>query len=128
MNLLTSIFTVVHLVAAIAIVVLVLLQQGKGADMGAAFGVIFQLRVWQSGLSDLLEQGSPQDCSGLFVTGLSLAYIYTSKGCAAERDGWGEYSAVLRCSKRCEWGCSERGWWGSVGYPLRTKQQLAFQR
>ncbi|MGB1774689.1 MAG: preprotein translocase subunit SecG, partial [Arenicellales bacterium] len=38
MNLLTSIFTVVHLVAAIAIVVLVLLQQGKGADMGAAFG------------------------------------------------------------------------------------------
>ena len=38
MNLLTSIFTVVHLVVAIAIVVLVLLQQGKGADMGAAFG------------------------------------------------------------------------------------------
>ena len=38
MNLFTSILTVIHLVTAIAIVVLVLLQQGKGADMGAAFG------------------------------------------------------------------------------------------
>ena len=39
MNLFTSILTVIHLVTAIitAIVVLVLLQQGKGADMGAAF-------------------------------------------------------------------------------------------
>ena len=33
-----SIFTVIHLVAAVSIVVLVLLQRGKGADMGAAFG------------------------------------------------------------------------------------------
>ena len=29
---------VVHVLAAIGIVVLVLLQHGKGADMGAAFG------------------------------------------------------------------------------------------
>ena len=35
---LTSVLTVIHLVAAIAIVVLILLQQGRGADMGAAFG------------------------------------------------------------------------------------------
>lgn len=28
----------VHIIAAIVIIVLVLLQQGKGADMGAAFG------------------------------------------------------------------------------------------
>ncbi len=33
-----SIFTVIHLVAAVSIVILVLLQRGKGADMGAAFG------------------------------------------------------------------------------------------
>ena len=37
MSLLTSILTVVHLFAAVTIVALVLLQQGKGADMGAAF-------------------------------------------------------------------------------------------
>ena len=35
---LTSVLTVIHLVAAISIVVLILLQQGRGADMGAAFG------------------------------------------------------------------------------------------
>ena len=32
-----SIFTVIHLIAAVSIVILVLLQRGKGADMGAAF-------------------------------------------------------------------------------------------
>ena len=35
---LISLLTVIHLVAAVTIVVLVLLQRGKGADMGAAFG------------------------------------------------------------------------------------------
>ena len=34
-----SILTVINLVTAVSIVVLVLLQRGKGADMGAAFGV-----------------------------------------------------------------------------------------
>ncbi|MFZ9841693.1 MAG: preprotein translocase subunit SecG, partial [Burkholderiaceae bacterium] len=33
-----SFLMVVQVVAALAIIVLVLLQQGKGADMGAAFG------------------------------------------------------------------------------------------
>ncbi|MDG3424584.1 preprotein translocase subunit SecG, partial [Vibrio parahaemolyticus] len=33
-----SIITIIYLVAALAIIVLVLLQQGKGADMGASFG------------------------------------------------------------------------------------------
>ena len=35
---LTSVITAIHLIAAIGVVVLVLLQQGKGASMGAAFG------------------------------------------------------------------------------------------
>ena len=33
-----NILLVIHVLTAIAIVVLVLLQQGRGADMGAAFG------------------------------------------------------------------------------------------
>ncbi|HBN16336.1 MAG TPA: preprotein translocase subunit SecG, partial [Pseudohongiella sp.] len=33
-----TLIVVVHVIAAIAIVGLVLLQQGKGADAGAAFG------------------------------------------------------------------------------------------
>jgi preprotein translocase subunit SecG len=38
MEILQSGLLAVHVLTAIAIVVLVLLQQGKGADMGAAFG------------------------------------------------------------------------------------------
>ncbi len=83
MNLLTSIFTVVHLVAAIAIVVLVLLQQGKGADMGAAFGgggggsssSVFGSR----GSATFLSRVTAGLAAVFFVTGLSLAYIYTQQ-------------------------------------------------
>ncbi len=33
-----SIIIIVHVIAAIAVTALVLLQQGKGAEMGASFG------------------------------------------------------------------------------------------
>ena len=33
--------TVVSILLAVAIIILVMLQQGKGSDMGAAFGWIF---------------------------------------------------------------------------------------
>ena len=38
MNAVLTIVLAVQLLSAIAMVVLILLQQGKGADMGAAFG------------------------------------------------------------------------------------------
>ena len=80
MNLLTSIFTVVHLVAAIAIVVLVLLQQGKGADMGAAFGGGASSSVFGSrGSATFLSRVTAGLAAVFFITGLSLAYIYTQQ-------------------------------------------------
>ena len=42
---LPNILLVIHLVTAVTIVVLVLLQQGKGSDMGAAFGGAFALKA-----------------------------------------------------------------------------------
>jgi preprotein translocase subunit SecG len=38
MNFVQSLVSVVHVLSALAVVILVLLQQGKGAEMGAAFG------------------------------------------------------------------------------------------
>ncbi|MCQ8897233.1 preprotein translocase subunit SecG [Limnobacter humi] len=38
MSIFHSIITVVQVLAAVAVIILVLLQHGKGADMGAAFG------------------------------------------------------------------------------------------
>lgn len=83
MNLLTSIFTVVHLIAAIAIVVLVLLQQGKGADMGAAFGGGSSQSVFGSrGSANFLSRTTAILAALFFITGLSLAYIYTKQSAA----------------------------------------------
>ena len=86
MNLLTSIFTVVHLVAAIAIVVLVLLQQGKGADMGAAFGGGSSNSVFGSRGSATFQSRVPGSLAVvIIITGLSLAYIYTQQSAAPSR-------------------------------------------
>ncbi|KAA3632383.1 MAG: preprotein translocase subunit SecG [Proteobacteria bacterium] len=77
---LTSILTAVHLVAAISIVVLVLLQQGKGADMGAAFGGGSSQSVFGSrGSANFLSRTTAGLAVVFFFTGLSLAYIYAGE-------------------------------------------------
>lgn len=76
----TSILTAVHLVAAISIVVLVLLQQGRGADMGAAFGGGSSQSLFGSrGSANFLSRTTAALAVLFFVTGLSLAYIYAGQ-------------------------------------------------
>ena len=83
MNLFTSFLTVIHLVTAIAIVVLVLLQQGKGADMGAAFGGGSSQSVFGSrGSANFLSRTTGILAAVFFATGLSLAYMYTKQSSA----------------------------------------------
>ena len=76
-----SIFTVIHLVAAVSIVILVLLQRGKGADMGAAFGGGASQSVFGSqGSATFLSRITAGLAAVFFISGLSLAYMYTQKG------------------------------------------------
>jgi len=76
-----SIFTVIHLVAAVSIVILVLLQRGKGADMGAAFGGGSSQSVFGSqGSATFLSRITAGLAAVFFISGLSLAYMYTQKG------------------------------------------------
>jgi len=76
-----SIFTVIHLVAAVSIVVLVLLQRGKGADMGAAFGGGSSQSVFGSqGSATFLSRITAGLAAVFFISGLCLAYMYTQKG------------------------------------------------
>lgn len=67
---------IVHVLISIAIVVLVLLQQGKGADMGAAFGAgasgtLFGAR----GSASFLSRTTAILAVIFFLTSLSLAYF-----------------------------------------------------
>ena len=67
-NMLETGVVVLHLLAAIGVVVLVLLQQGKGADAGASFGAGASNTVFGS-------QGSTTFLSRVTAILLSLIHI-----------------------------------------------------
>ncbi len=76
---LTNILIVLHIVVAIAIIVLVLLQQGRGADMGAAFGGGSQTLFGARGSANFLSRMTAVLATVFFITSMSLAYIYTQR-------------------------------------------------
>jgi preprotein translocase subunit SecG len=66
---------VFHILAAVGIVVLVLLQHGKGADMGAAFGSGSAGSLFGSaGASNFLSRTTAILAAVFFATSLGLTY------------------------------------------------------
>ena len=64
----------VHVVIAVALVVLILLQQGKGAEAGAAFGGGASQTVFGSrGSGNFLSRTTGILAAGFFVTSMALA-------------------------------------------------------
>ncbi|MHB1950960.1 MAG: preprotein translocase subunit SecG [Acidiferrobacteraceae bacterium] len=73
---LKELLLVVHIVVAFALVALVLLQQGKGADMGAAFGSGASQTLFGSrGSATFLSRTTAVLATIFFLTSLSLAYL-----------------------------------------------------
>ena len=80
MSILVSIVLVVHVLAALGVIGLVLLQHGKGADMGAAFGSGASGSLFgASGSANFLSRTTAILATVFFVTSLSLAYLMASK-------------------------------------------------
>ena len=76
MNAFLSFVVVVQVVSALTIIVLVLLQQGKGADMGAAFGSGNSGSLFgASGSSNFLSRSTAVAAVIFFLTTLSLVYF-----------------------------------------------------
>ena len=70
---------VLHILAAVGIVVLVLLQHGKGADMGAAFGSGSAGSLFGSaGASNFLSRTTAVLAAVFFATSLGLTYFTSS--------------------------------------------------
>ena len=66
----------VHVIIALTIIVLVMLQQGKGADMGAAFGSGSSGSLFgASGSANFLSRATAVAATVFFITSLSLAYF-----------------------------------------------------
>lgn len=69
-----TLIVVVHVIVAISIVGLVLLQQGKGADAGASFGAGASQTVFgSSGSGNFLVRATTIGATIFFVTSLTLA-------------------------------------------------------
>lgn len=80
MNIWLTVILTVHVLVAIAIIFLVLLQHGKGADMGAAFGGGSSGSLFgATGSANFLSRTTAALAVVFFLTSLSLAYLATHK-------------------------------------------------
>jgi len=80
MEYLFSTILLVHILAAIGVIGLVLVQHGKGADMGAAFGSGASGSLFgATGSANFLSRTTAVLAAVFFVTSLSLAYIASNK-------------------------------------------------
>lgn len=68
---------VVHVLTAVVLIGLVLMQHGKGADMGAAFGTGSAGSLFgSSGSANFLSRSTAVAATLFFITSLLLTYIY----------------------------------------------------
>ena len=71
---------IVHILAAVSVVGLVLLQHGKGADMGAAFGSGSSGSVFgSSGSANFMSRATAVLATVFFLTSLGLTYLSSHK-------------------------------------------------
>ncbi len=75
-----TILTIIHIIVCLFLVVIVLLQQGKGANMGATFGGSSQTVFGSEGPQPLLGKVTTIAAITFMVTSLTLAYISSHRG------------------------------------------------
>ena len=74
------ILLVIHVLIAAAIIALVLLQHGKGADMGASFGSGSSGSLFgASGSANFLSRSTAVLATVFFISSLVLTYVYAHK-------------------------------------------------
>jgi len=80
MSWLFSVVLSIHILVGLAVIGLVLMQHGKGADMGAAFGSGASGSLFgSSGSANFLSRTTGVLAAIFFVTSLTLAYTAASK-------------------------------------------------
>jgi preprotein translocase subunit SecG len=75
-----------HVLAAMAVIGLVLMQHGKGADMGAAFGSGSSGSLFgATGSANFLSRTTAVLATAFFLTSMGLTYFSGQKGNAAKQ-------------------------------------------
>ncbi len=89
----TNILIVAHVITALAIIGLVLLQHGKGADMGSGFGGGASGSLFgATGSANFLSRTTAVLATLFFILSLALAYVATKK----PTEGGGVIDSVKR--------------------------------
>jgi preprotein translocase subunit SecG len=85
---LTTLLIVIQVLCALTIIILVLLQHGKGADMGAAFGSGASGSLFgATGAANFLSRSTAVAAAVFFVATIALAYTATSMRIPAAQSG-----------------------------------------
>lgn len=85
MEMLFPLVLTVHILVGLAVIGLVLIQHGKGADMGAAFGSGASGSLFgASGSANFLSRMTAILAAVFFLTSLGLTYLASSKPKAAD--------------------------------------------
>lgn len=81
-----SLILVLHILVGIAVIVFVLIQHGKGADMGAAFGSGASGSLFgATGSANFLSRTTAVLATGFFLTSLTLAFLAGHRESVAPR-------------------------------------------
>ncbi len=84
MDILFTITLTVHILVGLGVIGLVLMQHGKGADMGAAFGSGSSGSLFgATGSANFLSRMTAALATAFFITSLMLAYMANQKPAAA---------------------------------------------
>ncbi len=80
MEIVQTVVVVIHIIVALVIIGLVLLQHGKGADMGASFGGGSAGSLFgATGSANFLSRTTAIVATVFFLTSLGMAYLATHK-------------------------------------------------
>src|SRR5271170_8296695 len=78
---------VIHIIVCISLVIVVLLQQGKGAEVGAVFGGSSQTVFGATGAGGVLVRLTAALATVFFVTSIYLAYASTQRATGSIFEG-----------------------------------------
>ena len=88
MAIVATIAIVIQVLSAIGVIVLVLLQQGKGADMGAAFGSGSSGSLFgAAGSANFLSRSTAVLATVFFLSSLGLTYLGSTRSSAVPTAG-----------------------------------------
>ncbi len=70
-----TLIKIIHIIAAVFLIMVVLFQTGKGAEMGAAFGGSSQTLFGGGGPAGFMTKLTTAAAVGFMLTSLTLAYL-----------------------------------------------------